>query len=236
MRIWIHSPGVLQLPCPSGHLYCVECLRGYLRASLDHVHEIGGKHRPTTSVRCPECPLSPLSSRGRQDPDSENQECHPEWGFDDNLVGMILCDEDLHRWHIKRILESIPHMRCANTECGELIEIPRNDDGLRHTQVVGSCPMCHISMCIPCESVAHPGETCETYQHRLTSDMEDQTVLSLARSQGWRRCSSCAALIEHFGGCRHMRCRCGWEFCYKCGNGWDRGKGRCGATIPCNIA
>ena len=97
----------LRLPCPASHSYCIQCLRGYLRASLDQVVEVGRKHGLTTSVRCPECPLSSPSAPEHQDSDNA-EEHHPTWEFEDELVGMILTGEDLDRWVRGRLLPLLP--------------------------------------------------------------------------------------------------------------------------------
>jgi hypothetical protein len=44
--------------------------------------------------------------------------------------------------------------------------------------------------------------------------------MNLAEAEGWKRCYSCHALVEHNKGCRHMTCRCKAEFCYICGLRW----------------
>jgi hypothetical protein len=44
--------------------------------------------------------------------------------------------------------------------------------------------------------------------------------MNLAETEGWKRCYSCHALVEHNKGCRHMTCRCRAEFCYICGLRW----------------
>ena len=32
-----------------------------------------------------------------------------------------------------------------------------------------------------------------------------------------KRCQQCGNGIERSSGCLHMKCRCGYKFCYKCG-------------------
>eukprot|EP00984_Skeletonema_dohrnii_P004877 scaffold1718_cov81-Skeletonema_dohrnii-CCMP3373.AAC.5 len=38
-----------------------------------------------------------------------------------------------------------------------------------------------------------------------------------------KRCQQCGNGIERSSGCLHMKCRCGYEFCYKCGANLDAG-------------
>ncbi|KAN0108496.1 hypothetical protein V8E51_008238 [Hyaloscypha variabilis] len=41
----------------------------------------------------------------------------------------------------------------------------------------------------------------------------------MAQEKKWKRCK-CGDMIELTQGCNHMRCRCGREFCYLCGEPW----------------
>lgn len=36
---------------------------------------------------------------------------------------------------------------------------------------------------------------------------------------GFKICPNCRNAVERNGGCDHMSCRCGKQFCYKCGAG-----------------
>jgi hypothetical protein len=47
-----------------------------------------------------------------------------------------------------------------------------------------------------------------------------QATINLAEMEGWKRCYSCHAFVEHNTGCRHMTCRCRAQFCYICGLKW----------------
>merc|ERR1719464_126907 len=57
-----------------------------------------------------------------------------------------------------------------------------------------------------------------------------QEVLTLAlsdASQAWalqqcQACPQCLVLTSRAEGCMHMECRCGCEFCYRCGGSMDR--------------
>ncbi|GAB4815538.1 hypothetical protein N2152v2_002584 [Parachlorella kessleri] len=51
---------------------------------------------------------------------------------------------------------------------------------------------------------------------------EDLAVLREAERRRWRRCAQCRHMIELGEGCRHMTCKCGYEFCYICGKPWTK--------------
>ncbi|KAJ8091877.1 hypothetical protein PM082_024109 [Marasmius tenuissimus] len=44
----------------------------------------------------------------------------------------------------------------------------------------------------------------------------------LAAKEKWQKCPGCARLVERNEGCYHMTCRCGTNFCYKCGGLWNK--------------
>ena len=46
-------------------------------------------------------------------------------------------------------------------------------------------------------------------------------------------CSGCSQLVEKNGGCNHMTCRCGRQWCWKCGKGYGKGKGAVCADTRC---
>ena len=75
------------------------------------------------------------------------------------------------------------------------------------------CPTCKLRTCAQCKQRGHPGYGCSSHS-------KDESVLKMGRENGWKRCHFCQHLIELDIGCYHVRCRCGKEFCYKCGVAW----------------
>ncbi|PMD26891.1 hypothetical protein NA56DRAFT_562708, partial [Hyaloscypha hepaticicola] len=76
-----------------------------------------------------------------------------------------------------------------------------------------TCPKCSKKTCSICRGASHNGTDCP-------QDPNLQATMNLAETEGWKRCYSCHALVEHNKGCRHMTCRCKAEFCYICGLRW----------------
>ncbi|KAK4361622.1 hypothetical protein RND71_020574 [Anisodus tanguticus] len=63
------------------------------------------------------------------------------------------------------------------------------------------------------------GFVCEEFE-KLNKDereIEGIQLMQLAKSQEWQRCPSCRMYVGRSQGCAQMRCRCGTDFCYKCG-------------------
>jgi IBR domain, a half RING-finger domain len=71
-------------------------------------------------------------------------------------------------------------------------------------------------------TLEHAGLTCGAYASQLASTNPDGTVLleEWQERAGAQRCQRCNAAIEKNEGCKHMTCRCGYEFCWACGQEW----------------
>ncbi|EIN08607.1 hypothetical protein PUNSTDRAFT_103483 [Punctularia strigosozonata HHB-11173 SS5] len=54
-------------------------------------------------------------------------------------------------------------------------------------------------------------------------DEGERALLALGREREWQRCPHCRRIVEKSGGCVHMMCWCGGEFCYRCGGGYHDG-------------
>jgi hypothetical protein len=77
------------------------------------------------------------------------------------------------------------------------------------------CPQCRLDTCTLCKSISH-AEPCST-----EPDEETQQTLRLASEQGWQMCQECGRVVDLIpGGCNHMTCTCGYQFCYVCGERW----------------
>jgi hypothetical protein len=98
---------------------------------------------------------------------------------------------------------------CAARNCSTWIP-PNNINTQRQCAI---CPKCTKKTCSICRGVSHNGTDCP-------QDPGLQATMNLAETEGWKRCYSCHALVEHNKGCRHMTCRCRAEFCYICGLRW----------------
>jgi IBR domain, a half RING-finger domain len=57
-------------------------------------------------------------------------------------------------------------------------------------------------------------------QARLTSDSDEKGAKAVAETT--KPCPSCDTPIEKVGGCKHVKCRCGYQLCYGCLAPWNR--------------
>ena len=59
--------------------------------------------------------------------------------------------------------------------------------------------------------------SCKEYQVNSREDENDHAFMKMAKGKKFKQCSKCKFWVEKSEGCDHMRCRCGKDFCYKCG-------------------
>ncbi|KLU84735.1 IBR finger domain-containing protein [Magnaporthiopsis poae ATCC 64411] len=78
---------------------------------------------------------------------------------------------------------------------------------------VGTCVSCGKKTCALCKAASHRTSDCP-------NDPRTKQLLALAEKKGWRQCNNCKKMVELTYGCLHMVCRCGAEFCYRCGLEW----------------
>ncbi|KAI1081780.1 hypothetical protein F5B20DRAFT_57378 [Whalleya microplaca] len=124
----------------------------------------------------------------------------------------VFTDDEFKRYVIKLEELVTPHKKlyCWGEDCGAFIPMANNK------KRVGQCDQCARRTCKKCGLKSHFGP-CDQSKIQDTLQGEEQ-VLKLAKLQGWKRCVNCLNLVQKDGGCNHMSCTCGQQFCYKCGH------------------
>ncbi|KAG2491448.1 hypothetical protein HYH03_010234 [Edaphochlamys debaryana] len=189
-----------------GHYMCGGCLTAYV---LSVVRE---RRHPVP------CPLAAGGGRGRA------AGCKLRLSRD--MVVEALQDHP-KEWQAFCFLEvesSIqPHLRCycPHKDCSAPLERPdEEEDGELPADAPIACPACNRMFCLRCNIPGwHKGYTCAQFQalppHLRSA--EDAATLALAAKHSWKKCPSCQEVVERSEGCKHMKCRCGADFCYGCG-------------------
>ena len=77
------------------------------------------------------------------------------------------------------------------------------------------CPSCLNKYCLKCKQLYHSGSLCKEIEN-------DQKFLKFARGAKYKECSKCRRWIEKSQGCDHIKCKCGRNFCYKCGGNYPK--------------
>lgn len=98
------------------------------------------------------------------------------------------------------------------------------------------CLVCKMTSCQFCHLVwskgaaDHTDVTCDAYAAQLRSmdaDSAQQALLQVWKAKaGIQSCRHCHSAIEKNNGCKHLTCRCGYEFCWDCGVPWSMGHSR----------
>ncbi|KAI9700468.1 MAG: hypothetical protein M1820_006767 [Bogoriella megaspora] len=96
---------------------------------------------------------------------------------------------------------------CSSRSCGKFIN-PENIG-----RAIAVCPQCGSETCSFCKGAAHAASDCP-------QDPGIEAAVQLAHNSGWQRCQNCSSFVELINGCNHIRCRCGYQFCYRCGAEW----------------
>lgn len=190
--------GSCTLPC--GHRFCYE--------SLHHHFDLIVRERRLNSLVCP------VDGCGMDLRPSEHthilQQCLPEQSYYKLLA--FLARED------PRICQ------CGKPGCEEFVFWDENDDP---ADLV--CASRH-RFCRGCDAGPHPRISCAAQQRRLEegrrqeeherAQREHKVALQSALQMGWKPCPRRCV----FGGgfkasdeCDHVRCQCGFEFCWDCG-------------------
>ncbi|KAI0747012.1 hypothetical protein C8Q80DRAFT_812908 [Daedaleopsis nitida] len=204
------------LPCPHSHGYCHSCLSTYIKSKLDPDDTgIGSHSNVVFPIRCPECPIA-------------------DWpqGIPDAIAERVLSEKAMILWHHQKLLDSAPRYYCPNPRCSALVQV---DEESEEPQAI--CPSCNTVICVPCCVIWHDDLTCEEYQALPLDERspDDQKALQLMKAQNWRRCPSCAVIVELTLGCNHITCRCKTEFCFKCGSLWDVRRSQCSREPSCEL-
>eukprot|EP00923_Selenidium_pygospionis_P023013 GHVN01039919.1.p1 GENE.GHVN01039919.1~~GHVN01039919.1.p1 ORF type:complete len:367 (-),score=77.54 GHVN01039919.1:103-1203(-) len=96
------------------------------------------------------------------------------------------------------------------------------------------CEQCHLVFCCVClkpwtrlrlsrwwrsaQEMSHEGRTCENYGR---GDDGGSDYNRLSDWAGAKMCPGCTIRVDKSGGCNHIRCRCGAQWCFVCLSKWS---------------
>eukprot|EP00164_Ancoracysta_twista_P000612 GFYU01000809.1.p1 GENE.GFYU01000809.1~~GFYU01000809.1.p1 ORF type:complete len:496 (-),score=73.44 GFYU01000809.1:145-1632(-) len=142
----------------------------------------------------------------------EDLHCDEPIAFD--LIHLLVDDNTNAKFERFRRIQSNPNARICPS-CETLVE-PKDEANPPPADM--QCSNCELAFCFY-HSDAHIGSTCAEYESSIKE--------SESRSRAWteenaKNCPGCKRAIEKIsGGCNHMTCRCGVEFCWLCGRRFD---------------
>jgi hypothetical protein len=96
-------------------------------------------------------------------------------------------------------------------------------------ELVVRCRECHNLSCRACETHIHSLTHATTHEctPMRAADPDDAAFQGLKRGRDFQLCPSeeCGMRIQLFDGCNHVRCPCGMQFCFICGQPAPEGSG-----------
>ncbi|XP_076890393.1 E3 ubiquitin-protein ligase RSL1-like [Bidens hawaiensis] len=177
------------------HSYCLDCIRGHVAAKIKE---------NVTKVKCPD-----PSCKGLIGPE---------------VCRSIVPKEVLERWEnilCESLINESLKFYCPFKDCSVMLV---DDGGVTITS--SECPNCHRLFCVQCKVAWHCGINCIEYQSLKKGEKSPNDILltNLAKEKRWMKCPNCKLFVEKTSGCNHISCRCGHQFCYRCGKP-DNGHG-----------
>lgn len=94
-------------------------------------------------------------------------------------------------------------MICSNLKCQEWIKAEKA------SQKDLKCMKCKQVSCFNCKQPIHKGKACE-------KDMTVDEFIDGLGKKDYKKCPKCNYKIFKDGGCNHMTCKCGYEWCWLC--------------------
>ncbi|RZB50953.1 putative E3 ubiquitin-protein ligase ARI9 [Glycine soja] len=173
------------------HPFCTHCISKHVVTQI---------HQSILKVICP-------------DPN-----CYVE--FKPEYLRTILPCDVIDRWECLRresLILGSEKTYCPFKDCSVLLV---NQGGEVATSA--ECPSCHRRFCAHCKAPWHGRKKCKEFQRVKKNEKKlDKKFFNLAKEKNWKKCPHCTMFVQRCGGCDHIACRCGCNFCYICGKNWN---------------
>lgn len=229
MITWDDDPENKRAKMPCGHAITPESLTMFCRSILD-----AGRSRF----------LCPYISQ-----DQPPVYCGNEWDYIDVRRLAVLTDDEIEEFEKKMsrnyLIKAMGVQECP--KCNSMVE--RSDK--KHIRVI--CPLCTktgkqaaYEFCWHClhEWKSSGTTKCgnlvcsgEDRRLRILRNCPRKEIVGVVGCPTLRACVSCGMLIEHVRACKHMKCRCGKEFCFICLKPKETSGWKCGGyNEACTIA
>ncbi|KXZ50787.1 hypothetical protein GPECTOR_15g472 [Gonium pectorale] len=127
--------------------------------------------------------------------------------------------EKLERLEVESSLPAHLKFYCPNPACSMLMLL---DEEELAENAHANCPSCRQQLCMRCRVAWHTGLTCAQQRVMSAQADGDAALLGVAGERGWKPCPQCRQMVELAHGINHITCKCGAEWCYKCGASWRK--------------
>ncbi|CRG95266.1 IBR domain protein, putative [Plasmodium gallinaceum] len=179
-----------------GHRYSKECWLCYLKISLNEDFEENVIQKKCMDTECKE-----LIKK-------------EDW--------KQICDEKLYEKYEKILLniyinKNYNLKKCPNKNCDYIIESIM----LKNNNVICKCG---YNFCFICSYEFHRPVTCSIIKKWYDLEKKDDNNIKWINIHT-KKCPNCNGSIEKTSGCMHMKCICGYDFCWLCLEEWKNHKG-----------
>lgn len=201
---WSDTPRSQMFRSDCGHSFCRMCWQGHFQQTI--------LQGDVLNIRCMQ------------------RDCKGEITVEQ--VGQLVDPETFGRYQQFLLLTKIrvehpEALWCPSPQCNTAFY----GDALNKATV--HCPNCNLDTCVACRSVAHPDQTCEAAAKQRKKDQKKRSWREKRRQKQSERwisrhttlCERCQTPVQKRGGCKHMSCRCGYEFCWSCRREWHSAGG-----------
>jgi hypothetical protein len=133
------------------------------------------------------------------------QDCGTILGL--NFLSRILKDQSIEKYkqfyYEMKLLRSRKYTLCPTNNCDKIM--------VKNSQISTTICNCNYMMCNLCRQESHFPLNCEDFRiYRQNYQFTGNPI-----TQG-KFCPKCSRYIEKNGGCNHMKCLCGHNFCWIC--------------------
>ncbi|CAH8390535.1 unnamed protein product [Eruca vesicaria subsp. sativa] len=191
------------------HQFCFQCVKQHVEVKLLH-------------GMIPNCP---------------HDTCKSEMVID--ACGKLLTPKLEEMWKQRIKDNAIPvteRVYCPYLRCSALMSKTKIAESAKSLPGVRRCVECRGLFCVDCKVPWHGKLSCSEYKklHPNPNPPADDVKLKSVATNNkmWRQCGKCQHMIEVTQGCNHITCRCGHEFCYNCGGGWNKTTVTCVKECP----
>lgn len=187
---------------PLQQLTCSSC--------TDAVSNEGAARAPCGHIYCQSCIRQMFEVSLNNEALFPPRCCRGEIPLD--AVSHVLTKAIADAYQLKKVEYSTENRTyCCVPTCSAFIPPEVITHGFRAT-----CLNCGWPTCAKCKQSYHFNTDCPV-------NVATQQVMNIAAREGWRTCGRCNMLLERVDGCIHMTCRCGYQFCIRCGDKWPCG-------------
>lgn len=121
---------------------------------------------------------------------------------------LALYEQNSFRYYVEKHTGDM--LSCPTPDCSYVFSWSGESSEFR-------CPLCNKSYCLTCRTEWHTHLTCEQLQLRSEVPEVDLAYEYLAHNKRFKQCSYCLFWVVKPGGSNKLLCRCGYRFCFKCG-------------------